>query len=81
MCFTVSEEWVLRQNPDVIVCLNGARPGATTECLRATTGWRALAAVTNGHVYDDFDIDTLCRPDPRLLDAADQIRAVFSAIP
>lgn len=79
--FTISEEWVLRQNPDVIVCLDAARPGAAADRLRAATGWRALAAVTSGRIYDDFNLDTLCRPGPRVLEGADQFHAVFYAAP
>jgi iron complex transport system substrate-binding protein len=79
--FTVSEEWVLRQNPDVILSLGAAAPGATLSRLRGTTGWRALQAVKDGRVYDAFDPDIVCRPGPRILTAADQIRAVLSDQP
>ncbi len=75
--FTVSDEWALRQNPEVILCIDGAPPGAALARLRATTGWRALDAVARGLVYDTFDLDVLCRPGPRVLAAADQVRAVL----
>jgi iron complex transport system substrate-binding protein len=79
--FTVSEEWVLRQNPDVILSLGAATPGGTLGRLRGTTGWRALQSVKDGRVYDAFDPDIVCRPGPRILTAADQIRAVLSDQP
>ena len=79
--FTVSEEWVLRQNPDVILSLGAAAPGATLGRLRGTTGWRGLQSVKDGRVYDAFDPDIVCRPGPRILTAADQIRAVLSGQP
>jgi len=79
--FTVSEEWVLRENPDVILSLGTENPGETLIRLRATTGWRALQAVKTGRVYDAFDQDIVCRPGPRILDAVDQIRAVLTVPP
>jgi iron complex transport system substrate-binding protein len=75
--FTVSDEWALRQNPEVILCIDGASPGAALARLRAATGWRALDAVARGRVYDAFDLDVLCRPGPRVLAAVDQVRAVL----
>jgi iron complex transport system substrate-binding protein len=79
--FTVSEEWVLRQNPDVILSLSMGAPGATLGRLRETAGWRALQAVKDGRVHDAFDPDIVCRPGPRILTAADQIRAVLIGQP
>jgi ABC-type Fe3+-hydroxamate transport system substrate-binding protein len=72
---------VLRQNPDVILSLGAATPGGTLGRLRGTTGWRALQSVKDGRVYDAFDPDIVCRPGPRILTAADQIRAVLSDQP
>jgi iron complex transport system substrate-binding protein len=79
--FTVSEEWVLRQNPDVILSFGAAPSGETLGRLRGTTGWRTLQAVKDGRVYDAFDPDIVCRPGPRILMAADQIRAVLTDQP
>lgn len=77
--FTVSEEWVLRQNPDVIISLGADRPGETIGRLRSRTGWRALKAVSEGRVHDGFDPDIVCRPGPRILAAADQIRMALTS--
>ena len=78
--FSVSDEWVLRQNPDAIICVTEAPPGAALVRLRQTLGWRSLDAVIKGRVYDDIDRDTLCRPGPRVLEAADQVRAALRTI-
>ncbi len=75
--FTVSDEWALRQNPGVILCIDGASPGTALARLRGATGWRALDAVMRGRVHDTFDLDVLCRPGPRVLDAVDQVRAAL----
>jgi len=79
--FAVSEEWVLRQNPDVILSFGADPSGKTLGRLRGMTGWRTLQAIKDGHVYDAFDPDIVCRPGPRILAAADQIRAVLTGQP
>jgi iron complex transport system substrate-binding protein len=76
--FTVSEEWALRQNPDVILCLTMTPAGETARRLQATTGWRAVKAVREGRLYEGFDSDIVCRPGPRVLAAADQFRAALN---
>jgi len=75
--FTVSEEWVLKQNPQVIVCLDGMVATAAIKKLRQRLGWKLLPAVTEDRVYDQFDLDIMCRPGPRILQAIDDLRQVL----
>lgn len=71
---TVSPEWVLERDPDVIVCLSPGAPGTALARLAGRTGWRDLRAVRAGRVLDAFDLDVLSRPGPRVLVGIDQLR-------
>ena len=78
---TVSTEWLLQRDPDLIICLY---PGALRTQYAATNkklGWAALRAVQAGRVYSDFTIDTILRPGPRVLDGIEQLRQVIATAP
>jgi iron complex transport system substrate-binding protein len=78
---TVSTEWLLQRDPDLIICLY---PGALRTQYAATNkklGWAALRAVQAGRVYSDFTIDTILRPGPRVLEGLEQLRQVIAAAP
>ena len=75
---TVSTEWILDRNPDVVLCLfHGAGHGARQQVLNRT-GWQNIHAVQTGRVYDDFDLDTILRPSPRVLTGEAQLRRAIS---
>ena len=74
---TVSTEWVLTRNPDVILCLCMSSGHAARQAVLARNGWQTLRAVQQGRVYDDFNLDTILRPGPRVLDGVDQLRQVL----
>ncbi len=69
----VSEEEVIKRNPDYIVStMLFAVDGRTAdEEIMARPGWDAITAVKNGHVYAIGD--TITRPAPRLVDAAQEL--------
>lgn len=73
----VSEEEVIKRNPDYIVSTNlFATDGrAANEEIMARPGWDAITAVKEGHVYALGD--TIISPAPRLVDAA---RALYDLI-
>ena len=74
--FQVSPEWVVSQNPDIILCFTmSKRPGNARARVLKRPGWQQVNAVRNGAVYDDFDHDTALRPSPRTLNAVDSLRA------
>jgi iron complex transport system substrate-binding protein len=76
---TVSLEWVLERNPDVIVSLSPGTPGTTQARLAGRAGWCDVRAVRNGRVLDAFDLDVLSRPGPRVLAGIDQLRQALAA--
>jgi iron complex transport system substrate-binding protein len=79
---TVSLEWVLDRDPDLIVSLVPGAPGAAQARLAERIGWRELRAVREQRVLDGFDLDTLSRPGPRVLEAVDHLtRALMTPPP
>jgi len=72
--FQVSGEWVLSENPDVILCFymkpgeNGARDAF------ARRGWDRVKAVKSGRIYGGFDNDLLLRPGPRVMQGVESLR-------
>lgn len=76
---TVSSEWVLEHNPDVIICLSPGASGTALARLVDRVGWRDLRAVQSGRVLDGFDLDILSRPGPRVLEGIDQLRRMLAA--
>ena len=79
---TVSSEWVLTRNPDIILCLYMANDPHTRAGVFSRRGWQTLRAVQNNRVYSDFTLDTILRPGPRVLEGVDQIhQALFPTSP
>jgi iron complex transport system substrate-binding protein len=65
----VSEELVIRQNPEVIVLTDRTKK---TEVLKRAE-WENIVAVKNNRVYDDINPDILIRPGPRLVDGLEEL--------
>jgi len=65
----VSTEWVLRENPDVILLLHH---GGQAQVARRP-GWGGVAALREGRVIGDLDPDLLSRPGPRMILGAEQL--------
>jgi iron complex transport system substrate-binding protein len=74
----VNPEWVVRQQPDVIIAADTHLP-----TMLARPGWSALRAVHNqrvcGHSVQESDI--LVRPGPRLAEAARLMAKCFQDKP
>ncbi len=69
----ISSEWVIREDPDVIVfayMLPGHEPA---EALRTRKGWSSLRAVRKGAMCDGIPPDWLLRPGPRLIRGAEAL--------
>ena len=66
--FQVSSEWVVRRNPDVILCfyMSPAVPARQGVVRRA--GWKDVSAVKTSRIYDGFDNNLILRPGPRVLE-------------
>lgn len=70
---TVSPEWVVREDPEVMV-LAYMIPGASSvETLRTRIGWSQLNALRTGRVYSFTNPDELLRPGPRLVDGLEKL--------
>lgn len=73
--FQASSEWVISQNPDVILCLwNTAKTPARKVIVRRA-GWDSIPAVRNGRICDDINLDLLTRPSPRVVEGITALRA------
>ncbi|TCD47476.1 cobalamin-binding protein [Chlorobium sp. N1] len=66
--FEISQEWVIRQDPEVIACMYMARETSAASDLMKRPGWQHLRAVKSGRVYDGFDNSLFLRPGPRVLE-------------
>ena len=75
---TVSTEWVLTRNPDIILCLYPTVAHHARQAVLSRLGWQTLRAVQKARVYDEFNLDTLLRPGPRVLEGVDQLRQVIA---
>lgn len=73
--FQVSSEWVLAQDPDVILCLIMAGQTPVLDLLKKQPGWNQLKAMRNGRVYADFDNAVVLRPGPRVLQGLASLKA------
>jgi iron complex transport system substrate-binding protein len=72
--FQVSGEWVLAQNPDVILCFFMAGNKAVRQTILNQSGWGRVKAVKTGRVYDGFDNNLVLRPGPRVMEGVAAIR-------
>ena len=65
---TVSPEWVIIRDPEIIFCLYMTTGTQAVQRVAGRVGWQAVRAVRRGTVYDGFDTDLLFRPGPRVLE-------------
>lgn len=76
--FTVAPEWVLKQNPDIIICLDMAQVERENHesawGLSKQMGWAASQAVKNQRVYGGLDNNAILRPGPRVLEGIAALR-------
>ncbi|MDD4872960.1 MAG: helical backbone metal receptor [Kiritimatiellae bacterium] len=72
--FEISSEWVVSRNPDIILCLNKPSKGAIRNLVMKRSGWQGIAAIRQGRVYDNFNLDVISRPGPRVLQGIEELR-------
>jgi iron complex transport system substrate-binding protein len=65
--YTVSSEWVIARNPDVIITLYMAG-GTKAPTVAGRAGWLSVAAVRNGRVHGNLNNDLVLRPGPRVME-------------
>lgn len=72
--FNVSSEWVVKQDPDIIICLYMNRESSLKEAVASRPGWSGTKAVRNRRIYSNLDNNVILRPGPRVLDGAAILR-------
>ena len=76
--YHVSLEWLLQQNPDILLCLFDAPVKDLGAYFASQTGWSALDAVRQRRVYSVSDLNTASRPGPRVLEGLAQLKHVLA---
>ena len=74
---TVSPEWVIERDPDVIICLSGGDDETARKRVSSRVGWSGVSAVKSGRIYAEFDMDAVCRPGPRVLDGIAEVKRLI----
>lgn len=75
----VDSEWIVMQNPDIILCGYANNAGTVAEYIARRPGWRNVSAVKNGDIIADIDPDLLLQPGLDVLDAAEQLKRKITA--
>lgn len=76
--YHVSLEWLLIQNPDMILCLFDTPARDPHTLFEGQVGWSALSAVRQRRVYTVSDLNTVSRPGPRVLEGLTQLKEVIA---
>ncbi|MBL6957026.1 MAG: cobalamin-binding protein [Chlorobium phaeobacteroides] len=77
--FEVSPEWVIQQNPDIILCMYMSREEDVIEKVRSRPGWELINAIKRGNIHDNFDNSIFLRPGPRVLEGIEQLTQILDA--
>jgi iron complex transport system substrate-binding protein len=76
--YQVSLEWLISQNPDVILCLFETYTFDPCALFENQIGWKALTAVRQRRVYAVPDLNTVSRPGPRVLEGLAQVKRLLA---
>lgn len=76
--YQISVEWLLAQNPEMIICLFETYRQDPCRLLEQQIGWKALAAVRQHRVYAVPKLNTVCRPGPRVLEGLAQFKEILA---
>lgn len=80
--FSVSSEWVVARNPDMIISLSQSHrgdAGSAERQIASRSGWDRLDAVREGRVYWSANAGILTSPGPRVLDGLEELRTWIQA--
>jgi iron complex transport system substrate-binding protein len=72
--FQASPEWVIEQNPEVILCLFEGAADQAKARIAGIPAFASLSAMRNRRVYAGFDLDVMLRPGPRVMMSVDELR-------
>ena len=73
--FACSFEWVMMENPDVIIC--PAMGSGKSGVIAGRNGWEQINAVKKNRIYTDIEQDKLYRLGPRTIDGIAMLRKCF----
>lgn len=72
----MTEEEIVRLNPDVIITTYGYYVDKPAEQVLARDGWAEVTAIKNEQVFD-VDSDTVTRPGPRLIEGVETLAKII----
>jgi iron complex transport system substrate-binding protein len=72
----VTSEYVIAQNPEVIVYTTGVMSTTTKDSIISRPGWENISAVETDHIYS-IDDNLLSRYGPRVVDGLEQLAAII----
>jgi iron complex transport system substrate-binding protein len=72
--YVAAPEWVVAQNPDIILGFSGQPRSTALARMQDRPGWAGVNAVRTGRVYAGLNDDVLLRPGPRVLDGIEELR-------
>ena len=75
--FPCSLEWIMQQNPDVIIC-PAMGSGKSSE-VAERDGWQHISAVKNNRIYTGLEQDKLYRLGPRTIEGIALLRKYILA--
>ena len=73
--FNCSEEWIIKSDPEIIIC-PGMKDRRTTDVMKRN-GWQKISAVKNNRIYAELNSDLLYRLGPRALDGIKILRKII----
>lgn len=71
----VTDEFVIAQNPDVIVYTTGVMSTTTADTIASRPGWDTMTAVTDDQIYG-IDDNLVSRYGPRIVDGLEQLAEI-----
>jgi iron complex transport system substrate-binding protein len=72
--FQASPEWVIEQNPEVILCLYEGPAAQVKARIAGIPAFASIAAVRGRRVYAGFDLNQTLRPGPRVMKSVADLR-------
>jgi len=72
----VSNEFVISENPDIIIITQGKHASTTISEVKERTGWSGINAVKNNRLYYIND-DIVTRAGPRMADALEELYSIL----
>lgn len=77
--FSVSPEWVIARDPEVIICLYMSDERTIGSVVGARLGWGGIRAVRDGRVFGGLNSSAILRPGPRVLEGIEILRDCIDA--